>query len=188
MYQPLLSILRHRTVEKAVDRCELSIVEGALSAEDEEAGDSGENDTLESKLIVRFHCKHGTVRSAYYRRLSFIFIWPSQGVVKTHRLPLLTPTSLMTPGVPNVSYESRLTVGPRVIKDMIEHFPSARGAKSDPQLIWTFEESEVEVKSLESLIDSKGKSSENKSNVLSCSGFMKYREGAVIHGTEDQRG
>jgi hypothetical protein len=53
-------------VEKAVDRCELSIVEGALSAEDEDAGDSGENDTLESKLIVRLYCKHGTVRSAYF--------------------------------------------------------------------------------------------------------------------------
>ena len=62
----------------------------------------------------------------------------------------------MAPGVPDVPYESRLTIGPRAIKDMIEHFPAARGAKSDPQLIWTFGDSEVEVKSLESSMDNKG--------------------------------
>ncbi len=50
--QSLLSILRHRTVEKSVERCELSIIEG-----NEQEGE--DNDTLESKLIVRLHCKHG---------------------------------------------------------------------------------------------------------------------------------
>lgn len=56
MCQSLLSILKHRTVEKTVDRCELSIVEGA-SDQNEEPDE--ERDAFESKLIVRLHCKHG---------------------------------------------------------------------------------------------------------------------------------
>lgn len=62
----------------------------------------------------------------------------------------------MAPGVPEVSNESNLTIGPKAMKDMIEHFPLARGAKSDPQLIWSFGESDVELRSLESSIDTKG--------------------------------
>ncbi|KAJ7188321.1 Rad9-domain-containing protein [Mycena filopes] len=127
----LLSILRHRTVEKSVERCELSIVHGAQPADDED------RDGLESKLIVRLHCKHG--------------------VVKTHRLLLLTLTSFLAPGVPDAANESHLTVGPRAIRDIIEHFPVPKGARSDPQLIWNFGESEVEVKSFESSLDSKGR-------------------------------
>jgi cell cycle checkpoint control protein RAD9A len=56
--QSLLSILKHRTVEKTVDRCELSIVEGKLPSSEDEQDE--ERDTLESMLIVRLHCKHGT--------------------------------------------------------------------------------------------------------------------------------
>ena len=52
--------------------------------------------------------------------------------------------------------ESRLTIGPRAVKDMIEHFPIAKGAKADPQLIWSFGESEVGLRSLESSFDPKG--------------------------------
>ncbi|KAJ8514395.1 hypothetical protein ONZ45_g8071 [Pleurotus djamor] len=47
----LLSVLRHRNVDKMVNRCELSIV-GSDGQEDEQ-------DTLEGRLIVRLHCKHG---------------------------------------------------------------------------------------------------------------------------------
>ena len=50
--QSLSSILKHRTVEKSVERCELTIIEG-----NEQEGE--DSDTLESKLIVRLHCKHG---------------------------------------------------------------------------------------------------------------------------------
>jgi cell cycle checkpoint control protein RAD9A len=78
------------------------------------------------------------------------------GVTKTHRLPLLTPTALMAPGLPDAINESNLTIGPKAVKDMIEHFPLAKGAKSDPQLIWSFGESEVELRSLESSFDPKG--------------------------------
>ncbi|KAK0461319.1 Rad9-domain-containing protein [Desarmillaria tabescens] len=127
----LLSILKHRTVEKTVEKCELSIVEGGNT--DDEAQDG-----LESRLIVCLHCRHG--------------------VIKTHRLLLSTPTSLMAPGIPDNSTESLLTIGPRAIRDMIEHFTSTKNGKSDPQLIWNFGQHEVEVKSLESSVDSKGKS------------------------------
>ncbi|KIJ18756.1 hypothetical protein PAXINDRAFT_161563 [Paxillus involutus ATCC 200175] len=128
----LLSILKHRTIEKTVERCELLIVEGGACDEPEE-----DEDTLESRLIVRLHCKHG--------------------IVKTHRLPLLVPSSLLSPGVPESENESRLTIGPRAIKDITEHFSSGRGMKNDPQLVWTFGETDVVVKSLESSIDAKGR-------------------------------
>ncbi|KIL00681.1 hypothetical protein PAXRUDRAFT_821369 [Paxillus rubicundulus Ve08.2h10] len=127
----LLSILKHRTIEKTVERCELLIVEGGAREEPEE-----DEDTLENRFIVRLHCKHG--------------------IVKTHRLPLLIPSSLLSPGVPESENESRLTIGPRAIKDITEHFSSGRGMKNDPQLVWTFGETDVVVKSLESSIDAKG--------------------------------
>ncbi|KAJ7725867.1 Rad9-domain-containing protein [Mycena maculata] len=143
----LLSILRHKTVEKSVERCELSIVEGA---QDKDRSDEDE-DGLESKLIVRLHCKHG--------------------VVKTHRLLLLSLTSFLAPGVPDANNESHLTVGPRAIRDMLEQFPAAR---SDPQLIWNFGESEVEVKSFESSLDPKGKNQLSTELTISADEFDLY--------------
>jgi cell cycle checkpoint control protein RAD9A len=53
-YQSLLSILKHRTVEKAVERCEMSVVEAS-----QPGVENDEQDGLESKLVVRLHCKHG---------------------------------------------------------------------------------------------------------------------------------
>ncbi|KAJ7703243.1 Rad9-domain-containing protein [Mycena rosella] len=147
----LLSILRHKTVEKSVERCELSIVEGPQQANDRS---EDEQDGLESKLVIRLHCKHG--------------------VVKTHRLLLLTLTSFLAPGVPDAHNESHLTVGPRAIRDMLEHFPVPKGARSDPQLIWNFGESEVEVKSLESSLDSKGKNQLSTELTISADEFDLY--------------
>ena len=62
----------------------------------------------------------------------------------------------MAPGVPDATNESRLTIGPKPLKDLIDHFPVAKGARSDPQLVWTFEDGEVGLKSMESSIDSRG--------------------------------
>ncbi|KDQ28530.1 hypothetical protein PLEOSDRAFT_1040901 [Pleurotus ostreatus PC15] len=146
----LLSILRHRTVEKTVDRCELSIIEGDTS----EQNDDGEEDSLESRLTVRLHCKHG--------------------IVKTHRLILQTPSAMMAPGSPDTDNESHLTIGPRAVKDMLEHFPVARGTKSDPQLVWSFKDTEVEVKSLETSLDSKGRSQLSTELSLSADEFDTY--------------
>ncbi|KAH0827816.1 Rad9-domain-containing protein [Lanmaoa asiatica] len=137
LVKTLLSIFKHRTIEKTVERCELVVIEGPSSDPPEE-----EEDTLESRLIVRLHCKHG--------------------IVKTHRLPLLIPTSLLSPGVPESQNESRLTIGPRAIKDITEHFSSGRGMKNDPQLVWTFGDTDVDVKSLESSIDTKGQCATRK--------------------------
>ncbi|KAG5221467.1 Rad9-domain-containing protein [Salix suchowensis] len=113
---------KHRTVEKTVDRCELSIIEGDAS---EQNNDGEDEDSLESRLTVRLHCKHDS-------------------------------SAMMVPGSPGTDNESHLTIGPRAVKDMLEHFPVARGTKSDPQLVWSFKDTEVEVKSLETSLDSKG--------------------------------
>ena len=40
-----------------MERCELSIVEGKPTVEGEEVDE--DEDSLESKFIVRLHCKHG---------------------------------------------------------------------------------------------------------------------------------
>jgi cell cycle checkpoint control protein RAD9A len=61
----------------------------------------------------------------------------------------------MAPGIPDGYNESRLNVGPKSVKNMIEHFVSAKGGKSDPQLIWSFGDTEVQLKSWETSIDSK---------------------------------
>ncbi|KAJ3811476.1 Rad9-domain-containing protein [Lentinula aff. lateritia] len=133
MAKSLLSILKHKTVESTLERCEISIVEGVSA---EEAADETQ-DGLESKLVVRLHCKHS--------------------VIKTHKLLLLGSTTLMAPGIPDSSNETLLRIGPRAIRDMIEQFSLPKGAKSDPQLIWTFGETDVEVRSLESSIDTRSR-------------------------------
>lgn len=107
------------------------------------------------------------------------------GVVKTHRLLLSTPTSLMAPSIPALDNESCLTISPRAIRDIIEHFPLAKGAKSDPQLVWTFGESEVEVKSLESSLNTKGQS---PSIFQHCITLTVDRQSAVVNRTEYQCG
>ncbi|KAJ3999627.1 Rad9-domain-containing protein [Lentinula boryana] len=133
MAKSLLSILKHKTVESTLERCEISIVEGVSA---EQAVDETQ-DGLESKLIVRLHCKHN--------------------VIKTHKLLLFGSTTLMAPGMPDSSYETLLRIGPRAIRDMIEQFSLPKGAKSDPQLVWTFGENDVKVRSLESSIDTRDK-------------------------------
>ncbi|KAF9050067.1 Rad9-domain-containing protein [Panaeolus papilionaceus] len=150
----LLSILKHKTVEKTVERCEFSIDENASDQEVNEDELNEEHDSLQNKLVIRLHCKHG--------------------VIKTHRLNLLTPGSLMAPGVPDADNESRLTIGPKALKDLIDHFPVSRGQRSDPQLVWTFEESEVGLKSLESAIDSRGRGQLSTELTISAEEFEGY--------------
>ncbi|KXN90855.1 Cell cycle checkpoint control protein RAD9A [Leucoagaricus sp. SymC.cos] len=145
----LLSILKHRTVEKSVERCELSIVEGAEADEESD----GEFDSLESKLVVRFLCKHG--------------------VVKTHRLVLSIPTTLMAPGVPDTPNQARVNIGPTSLRNMLEHFPMNKGAKADPQLIWSFSNSEVHLKTCESSMN-KGKGQISTELTISAEEFDAY--------------
>jgi len=42
-------------------------------------------------------------------------------------------------------------VNAKSVKDVIEHFPAAKG-KSDPQLVWSFGEEDVCVRSFESAL------------------------------------
>jgi cell cycle checkpoint control protein RAD9A len=76
-----------------------------------------------------------------------------KGVVKTHRLVLSIPLALMAPGVPDTLDQARVHIGPAGLRNMLEHFPMQRGTKADPQLIWTFNESEVGLKTCESSMD-----------------------------------
>ena len=113
-----------------------------------------EEDSLESRLVVRMHCKHGRVypHATSTEKISLI----CSGVVKTHRLPLHTIESAHqftdNPG----EAESYVTIGPKILKDMIEHFPSVRGNKGDPQLVWGFKNSEVIIRSMETSLDTRG--------------------------------
>lgn len=61
-----------------MERCDLSIVEG--SADVEGQGENDERDTLESKLIIRLHCKHGkggVVLNSHRRSVVHIWTEPS---------------------------------------------------------------------------------------------------------------
>ncbi|THU99152.1 hypothetical protein K435DRAFT_964605 [Dendrothele bispora CBS 962.96] len=154
----LLSILKHKTVESTLERCEISIIDGVLNSKSASDPDIGEGDvdidSLESRLVVRLHCKHG--------------------VIKTHKLNLNIPTSLLAPGVPETLNESFLTIGSRTIKGMLELFPFVKNAKSDPQLVWTFGEVEVVISSLESSLDSKGQAQLNTEMGISVDEFNPY--------------
>ncbi|KAF8578223.1 hypothetical protein K439DRAFT_1247150, partial [Ramaria rubella] len=135
LVKSLLSILKHKTVEKTVDRCVLSISD---NSQEPSTPEEDETDSLERKLIVKLHCKHG--------------------VVKTHKLLLLTPTGPYAPQISASPIESRVTVGPHALKDILAHFPHAKGTKSDPELIWLFGLNDVKVKSKELGGEAKGKS------------------------------
>lgn len=82
-------------------------------------------------------------------------------MVKTHRLPLHTIESAHqftdNPG----DDESYVTIGPKMLKDIIEHFPSVRGNKGDPQLVWGFTNSEVIIRSMETSLDTRGEPQTN---------------------------
>lgn len=127
--QPLLAILKHKALEKTLERLDLIVADGVSNHEDEDV------DGLEGKLIVRLHCKHG--------------------IVKTHRLTLQTPSSQLHLHVPEAWNESHVVIGPKAVRDMIDHFPSTRG-KADPQLTWVFDDTEVHIRSLENSLNSNG--------------------------------
>jgi cell cycle checkpoint control protein RAD9A len=134
-----------------LERLDLIIVDGVSNYEDEDL------DGLEGKLTVRLHCKHGEITVSLVCR---VFIetnmpWPPSGIVKTHRLVLQTPSSHLHLHVPEALNESHVVIGPKAMRDMIDHFPTTRG-KADPQLIWVFDDAEVHVRSFETSLDGKG--------------------------------
>lgn len=52
--------------------------------------------------------------------------------------------------------ESRLTVAPKAIRDLIEHFPFPRGPKYDPKLIWKFEDQEIFLRGQDASLEAEG--------------------------------
>jgi cell cycle checkpoint control protein RAD9A len=80
------------------------------------------------------------------------------GVVKTHRLLLNTVTEHYVPRLFDATLENKVVVRPKAIKEIVDHFPMAKGGgfKGDPQLIWRFDEGEVKVKSLEEAVGARG--------------------------------
>ena len=103
--------------------------------------------------------------SVYHQRGFTIYL----GVVKTHKLPLHTIESAHqftdNPG----EDESYITIGPKMLKDIIEHFPSVRGNKGDPQLVWGFSDSEVIIRSMETSLDTRGEPKTTMAMARSCS-------------------
>ena len=77
-------------------------------------------------------------------------------MVKTHKLPLHTIESAHQFADDPGEDESYITIGPKMLKDIIEHFPSVRGNKGDPQLVWGFAGSEVIIRSVETSLDARG--------------------------------
>ena len=71
---------------------------------------------------------------------------------------MLTPTALMAPTCPDAPEESKVTIGPRALRDVIDHFSVNKGAKSDPQLVWTFADGELTLRSSDSIAGNRGKS------------------------------
>lgn len=148
--QWLLAILKRGASDKAVEKCELSIVDPEVE------GMGEEEDSLESKLVVRMYCKHGGFFLCPADR-RHVFMFFSSGVVKTHKLPLHTIESAHQFTDHAGEDESYVTIGPKMLKDIIEHFPSVRGNKGDPQLVWGFGDSEVIIRSMETSLDTRGK-------------------------------
>ena len=69
---------------------------------------------------------------------------------------MLMPTTLVEPSFPDPTSESKVTIGPKALKDVIDHFPVSKGGRSDPQLVWTLSDVELTLKSSESSIENRG--------------------------------
>jgi cell cycle checkpoint control protein RAD9A len=62
--QSLLSVFKHRTVEKTVERSDILIIDETTSQSQSRLLD-GDNGSVESKVIVRLHCKQGANSPAF---------------------------------------------------------------------------------------------------------------------------
>jgi hypothetical protein len=110
-------------------------------------------------------------------------IWTTLGVVKTHRLVLSIPTTIMAPGVPDTPNQARVNIGPTALRNMLEHFPMNKGAKADPQLMWSFSNSEVNLKTCESSMD-KGTACFSVTILITI--ITLARQGTDLDGIDDQ--
>ena len=59
----------------------------------------------------------------------------------------------MAPGVPDTPNQARVNIGPTALRNMLEHFPMNKGTKADPQIIWSFSNENVSLRTCESSMD-----------------------------------
>ncbi|KAG8986690.1 hypothetical protein FRB90_003847 [Tulasnella sp. 427] len=138
LQQSLYSILRNHGADKNVERCEIAIVPGRLGDSAPRASGtttSSQGESFSSTLLIRLHCKYG--------------------VKKTHRLALNPPSPLVAPNLPVTSTQSSVVVGPRAVKDLMDHFNLTKtkgGRAAGLRLIWEWGGEEVTVKSSAGLL------------------------------------
>ncbi|KAG8910912.1 hypothetical protein FRC00_007356, partial [Tulasnella sp. 408] len=134
----MYSILKNHGADKNVERCEIAIVPGRSPDSTPQASGttaSSGADHFSSILVIRLHCKYG--------------------VKKTHRLSLSPPSPLLAPNLPVTSTQSSVVVGPRAVKDLMDHFnlTKAKGGRAAGlRLIWEWGGDEVNVKSSAGLL------------------------------------
>ncbi|KIO32475.1 hypothetical protein M407DRAFT_213536, partial [Tulasnella calospora MUT 4182] len=136
--ESMYSILKNHGADKNVERCEIAIVPGRSPDSTPQASGttaSSGADHFSSILVIRLHCKYG--------------------VKKTHRLSLSPPSPLLAPNLPVTSTQSSVVVGPRAVKDLMDHFnlTKAKGGRAAGlRLIWEWGADEVNVKSSAGLL------------------------------------
>ncbi|KAG8923465.1 hypothetical protein FRC00_006238, partial [Tulasnella sp. 408] len=134
----MYSILKNHGADRNVERCEIAIVPGRSPDSTPQASGttaSSGADHFSSILVIRLHCKYG--------------------VKKTHRLSLSPPSPLLAPNLPVTSTQSSVVVGPRAVKDLMDHFnlTKAKGGRAAGlRLIWEWGGDEVNVKSSAGLL------------------------------------
>ncbi|EJD47410.1 hypothetical protein AURDEDRAFT_151347 [Auricularia subglabra TFB-10046 SS5] len=115
----LLSNLRPSSGEKSIESVELQLQYG------------DEDDELETKLLIKIHCKKDATR--------------------THRLPLAHADN--SEPVLHSDQRNRVSIGARAVREVLEHFPASRANRSDPQLTWEFDQAEVRVRTRPAVAD-----------------------------------
>ncbi|KAG8986714.1 hypothetical protein FRB90_003827, partial [Tulasnella sp. 427] len=132
------SAISNHGADKNVERCEIAILPGRLGDSAPRASGtttSSQGENFSSTLVIRLHCKYG--------------------VKKTHRLALNPPSPLVAPNLPVTSTQSSVVVGPRAVKDLMDHFnlTKAKGGRAAGlRLIWEWGGEEVTVKSSAGLL------------------------------------
>lgn len=109
--------------------------------------------TSPPRVNLSYGCIASLVSSRHVWLPSRVLILGSlaPGVIKTHKLYLNQPPVILAPTLPP-QRASRVTVGPRALRDLLDHF----GRRADAQLQWMFSEDEVRVRSLERDAENQG--------------------------------
>ncbi|KAG9053368.1 hypothetical protein FS842_008281 [Serendipita sp. 407] len=114
--KPLLAVLKGSGTDKSAERCQLEFIEGV-----ESSLQTSEEDSMETRLVVKLFYKHG--------------------ITRTHTFAISEPISTAAPALPHADELSSVQIGGRTLKELIEHFPRHERrsiAATEPLLIWQF--------------------------------------------------